>query len=668
MEVLSPAGSPEALRAAVMSGADAVYLGGLGFNARANARNFSREEISDGIRFCHERGVRVYATMNTLISDREMRDALKTAEVFTEAGIDAFIVQDVGFARCLRLSLGDSVPLHASTQMTVCSADGAEQMLDMGFRRVVLNRELSAADIAYIAKNVPIQTEVFVHGALCMCYSGQCYMSSVIGGRSGNRGECAQPCRLPYRNGYELSLKDNCLLEYVPELKKMGVTSLKIEGRMKGAEYVAAVTDAYVRAVKGEVFSEDRKAYLASVFSRDGFTDGYYTGKTGREMFGVRKKDDVSVRVPLPTREYKRFSLDFSLTSDDSYVVRLAGSSSDGFCAETSFPAQKARNRVTGEEELRKALDKLGDTPYELGKVRSQLPDDIFIPVSLLNEARRTVVESITGMRCIRPQSMISRIPEINTADTPSKGLRGQFLFPSQVPDNAGKLDIIWLPLEKAGQSGTAGIIEKFGDKVGFFLPTAVHDSEYPVLDKLLDKADNLGVRQLLCENVGLVRHCLERGFRVHGGCGLNVYNSISLDRFEDAGLESVMLSFELTMRAAESIADGKSGIFAYGRLPFMTVRNCIKGDGRGCALKDKPKFLTDRMGKDFFVTCDFGCRNRIWNADVLWLADRLPTDAGFLHLMFTDETRERVAQVIEGYSGGECRKPGDITRGLYYR
>lgn len=240
MEILAPAGSLPAMKSAVFSGADAVYFGGGDFNARIRAKNFTEEEIASGVRFCRERGVKCYAAMNTLVTDRELPQAMRLASFFAECGVDAFIVQDTGLASLLKRAT--QIPLHASTQMTVHTLDGILALAEAGFSRVVLSRELSQADLRYILMHAPCEIEVFVHGALCMCYSGQCYMSSLIGNRSGNRGACAQPCRLPYQDGYSLSLKDLCLLKYVKDLEQMGVSSLKIEGRMKSPEYVAAVT------------------------------------------------------------------------------------------------------------------------------------------------------------------------------------------------------------------------------------------------------------------------------------------------------------------------------------------------------------------------------------------------------------------------------------------
>ena len=310
MEILSPAGSPEALRAAVLSGADAVYFGASSFNARMNAANFSDDILGEQVRYCHERGVQCHSVLNTLITERELPSALETAKKLISAGVDALIVQDLGLAA--ELKKRTDLPLHASTQMTVHNLDGVLFAEQMGFDRVVLSREVSRKEMEYMAARSPIELEVFVHGALCMCYSGQCYMSSLIGGRSGNRGECAQPCRLPYKGGYRLSLKDLCLLKYYKELEAMGIVSLKIEGRMKSPEYVSAITAAYAAAKRGEAYSPETEAYLAGVFSRSGFTDGYYTDKIGAGMFGTRS--ETVQRVEIPVKEYPRLGLDVKIS------------------------------------------------------------------------------------------------------------------------------------------------------------------------------------------------------------------------------------------------------------------------------------------------------------------------------------------------------------------
>lgn len=291
MELLSPAGSPAALEAALRGGADAVYLGAHAFNARMNAVNFDAAGIAEAAAACHRAGARLYVTLNTLVLEREYADALKTARELYNAGVDALIVADLGLTRELRLNFPD-FELHASTQAGVHSADGARAMADLGFTRVVAARELTKQNITSICRT-GIETEIFIHGALCVCHSGQCLFSSLVGGRSGNRGECAQPCRLAYNGGYPLSLKDNCLAAHIREIEATGAASLKIEGRMKSPDYVYTVTSTWRRLIDDSRDATEREIdAMARVFSREGFTDGYFTGHIGRAMNGVRSEGD----------------------------------------------------------------------------------------------------------------------------------------------------------------------------------------------------------------------------------------------------------------------------------------------------------------------------------------------------------------------------------------
>ncbi len=667
MEILSPAGSADALRAAVFSGADAVYLGASGFNARINAQNFSDDELRSAIAFCHERGVKVYITLNTLVFEKELTEALALAEFLTDIGADAFIVQDLGLASLLK-KCAPSVPLHASTQMSVCSLDGAEALADLGFSRVVLARELSCEDICFIAERSPIETEFFVHGAFCMSYSGQCYMSSVIGGRSGNRGLCAQPCRLPYRNGYSLSLKDNCLLEYVPKLKKAGVTSLKIEGRMKSPEYVFAVTDAYVRAKNGEPYSAQKKEYLAGIFSRQGFTNGYFTSNYGKDMFGVRKENEQQPHISLPTEEYKRFPLDFSFTTNGNEAV-IGALCNDGYAVETTVPVQKAEKRPTSGEDIRTALSKLGGTPYYLNSFLCTKAEDDFIPVSVLNSARRELVKNLTEMRLTVNRGFTRREPApYDFTPASETTLEGFFLDTSTIPQNAEKLSRIWLPSESFLRKDAEKLVSLYNERIGIALPSVFHDSEKRLVKKQLSAAEALGVKHALCGNIGHIRLARDHGFTAHGDYGLNIVNSESVREYLSLGLCDLTLSFELTMRKAAHLCGAETGIIAYGRLPFMIMRNCIKGgNGKGCERKGKSAFLTDRMKKDFLVTCDFGCRNRLWNADVLWLADKDLPRFGFIRLLFTDESPKEAQKVIESYTANDSEPPLNMTRGRYY-
>ncbi|MDE7172018.1 MAG: U32 family peptidase, partial [Oscillospiraceae bacterium] len=417
MEILSPAGSPEALRAAVCAGADAVYLGFGQFNARRGARNFTRDEFASAVSYCHLRGVKVYLTLNTLASDREMADAVDCAVQASQLGADAVLVQDMGLVRALRQAAPD-LPLHASTQMTLHSLDGVKQAADLGVTRAVLARELSRRDIAYICEHSPIEIEVFVHGALCMCYSGQCFMSSVIGGRSGNRGMCAQPCRLPYGWGDELisnhplSLKDMSLAGHLKELRDMGVASAKIEGRMKRPEYVYIVTKVYADALRdGREPTAEELSQLEQAFSRQGFTDGYFMEQKGPDMFGVReeakhprelfaqakaayeKGEGPGVPVKFYALVRPGEPIQVGVEDDQGHVVTAAG----------SVP-EAARRRVTTRAEVEGQLTKTGGTPYRVIDVRSLVQDGLAVPLSALNGLRRQVLDDLSRQRTALPQ------------------------------------------------------------------------------------------------------------------------------------------------------------------------------------------------------------------------------------------------------------------------
>ena len=400
LELLAPAGSPEAVVAAVQNGADAVYLGLGGFNARQGAKNFTDEEFLAAVRYCHERGCKVYVTLNTLCADREMEDLARLGAFVSDAGADAALVQDLGAARVLR-SVCPDLPLHASTQMSIHNLAGVHAAAQLGMRRVVLARELGRGQIRAITAHAPIETEVFVHGALCFCHSGQCYMSALIGRRSGNRGMCAQPCRMQYSMGrraeeYPLSLKDNCLVGHLSELEADGVRCVKIEGRMKRPEYTAIVTQIYHRAVhEGVAPTEKDMEKLRLAFSRDGFTDGYYTGKRDN-MFGVRGEADKDAnqlfneaRRAYASGEMRRVDVDFHIEARANRQTLLGAADADGHRAIVYGPvpeaAQSAALTLSG---VSAQLYKTGGTPYRCREVGGAIEPGLYLSAAAINELR----------------------------------------------------------------------------------------------------------------------------------------------------------------------------------------------------------------------------------------------------------------------------------------
>lgn len=400
LEILAPCGGAESLTAAVNSGANAVYLGETAFSARRNAENFTPEQLREAVRLCHLSGVKVHVALNTLVFDTELDKLEKTVEMIADCGVDAVIVQDFGVAKTIK-KIAD-IPLHASTQMTVTSVSGAEMAKEAGFSRVVLAREMSLKEIERVVKSVDIETEIFVHGAICVCLSGQCYMSAMLGGRSGNRGLCAQPCRLNFtcdKRENVLSLKDLSLIPHLREIEKIGVASVKIEGRMKRPEYVAAAVTACRKALAGETPDMEN---LRAVFSRSGFTDSYYNG-TFEKMQGVRTKEDVTA-APKAINElkqlykdvYKRYSVDISAEIHDGQPSECTAECNGVSVTVTGGVPQQAINKPSTAEDIAARLSKLGGTVFEPGKVSCNIDSGLILSASAVNSLRRDVIDKLS--------------------------------------------------------------------------------------------------------------------------------------------------------------------------------------------------------------------------------------------------------------------------------
>lgn len=678
-EILAPAGSLESLTAAVRCGADAVYLGGKELSARKNAANFSFDELVKGVSYCHARGVKVYFAVNTLVGDRELEKAQSALEQGCLAGVDAFIVQDLGVAALAR-ECAPEMPLHASTQMSVHTLSGVRELEDMGFKRVVLAREMSLREIEEIAAECKAELEVFVHGALCMCVSGQCYLSAVLGGRSGNRGLCAQPCRLPFTacggTGNDLSLKDLSIIEHLKQLSDAGVTSFKIEGRMKRPEYVAAAVESCKSALEGK-YDFDRRERLRSVFSRSGFTDGYFTGHTGREMFGKREKDDVAAakgvlsslenlyrkEVPLVGCEMSFYAAE---GENMSLAVKAGGKT---VFVTDERPCEKAVKRPTSEEEVRERLNKTGGTPFYCIDIDAEISGDIALPASSVNNLRREALERLEG-----ELGRIKTVPfdRKNIVLRPHSSGRAKnvyrFASAAQIPQkvleekNGG---LIFVPLPKWREG-----LERVGaDRLGAEVPRGMFGKEETAA-RMLSEAFGAGVKIALCGNIGSVRLAREAGFKIYGDFGLNIMNTLSLEEIRKMGVSACVLSFEMTLGAVAEIGgDLPRGIIAYGRLPLMLTRNCPAANGKvKCSQCGGRGIITDRKGTQFPVMCSFGC-SELLNSRPLYMGDRLReiSNADFRLLRFTDETREEAERVLLAYEKWE-KPTGEFTRGLYYR
>ncbi len=691
MELLAPAGSMEALRAAVCNGADAVYLGADTFNARINARNFSAADLQEAVVYCHVRGVKVHLTLNTLVLDREMPRAAELIRLAASCGVDAFIVQDLGVVSLCR-QLAPDVPIHASTQMSIHSLEGVMEAAALGCSRVVLARELPAEEIAHICKKSPVEIEVFVHGALCMCYSGQCYLSSVIGRRSGNRGQCAQPCRLPYGYGrfestrYPLSLKDNCLAGELDELRRMGVASIKIEGRMKRPEYVAIVTRAYRTVLNGGKLTQADLQELETAFSRQGFTDGYFRGQTGSDMFGRRQEGEdtsdlfASARATYEQGEPQRIGVRFYAMIRRGEPAQLAVEDPDGNLCRTRGPVpEQAVYRSLTPQDLEQQLKKTGGTPYLCTSVRSSLDPDLMLPASAINAMRRDVIAELTAKRGRAAPA------HLNAYDEPPRydGIAGEpqltiaVRTAEQITSRmlSMKPTVLYVPLSELVEHPELPQRVSVETQLAAILPRVIWSGELAPVARQLRTVYEMGVRQVLAGNLGQLYIARAAGFAVRGDFGLNIVNSRAMRYLREQGLDSQLLSFELTLPQIRDISKAvPAELLVYGRLPLMLMENCVMKNRTGiCTCQTGTVRLVDRIGEEFPIVKDPGtCRNVLLNGKKLYLLDKKDALRGMglwaLRLQFTTENPGEIDKVLMDYQGRAVFEAGSYTRGLYSR
>ncbi len=669
VEILAPVGSAESLKAAVLSGADAVYFGLGNFNARRNAQNFTHEDAKNAIEYCHSRGVKVHITLNTLIKDAEIKDVVEDVKAVCTLGADALIVQDLGLAKIIKAVCPD-IEMHASTQMSVGTLDGIFTLQKLGFTRAVLPRELSFEEIEYLCKHSPIDLEVFIHGALCMCVSGQCLMSAVLGSRSGNRGLCAQPCRLPFKaqygTGHDLSLKDLSLIEHIPELSKMGVCSFKIEGRMKRPEYVSAVVSACKQSVDGR-YNSAIKADLKDLFSRSGFTDGYYKSQLGRDMFGYREKENVQSATKelltkyatLYNKEQSRYDVDFTFSGKiGEKAVLTATCNGKTVSVHSEMTCEAPINRPIAEERVKDALSKCGGTQFSATEVKIIGEIDYSLPISALNSMRRNALEQLECAISGTAQRKLYSAPmPTDVKSNDNREYYCRFDNAGQVPESSGA-DMIFVPL------GTDDSIIKDND-YGVELPHGMFGNADKV-DKLLSVSS---AKYCLCHTLDAVAVAKKCGKRVIASPSLNIFNSLSMDTAKELGISKAIVSNECTLEGFKRISSPISkGITVYGKLPLMLTRNCPIKNGKTCQDCGRNSEIKDRMGISFPVRCHMGY-TEILNSRPVYMADRMdeipPCDILFFN--FTTETRQEVTDILSAYYNEE-KPTGEFTRGLLYR
>ena len=683
IEILAPVGNEEMLRAAVFSGADAVYLGFSGFNARTSANNFDADTLKDAVRFCHARGVAVHVALNTTVYGGELPALEAAIRAVAASGADAVICQDLAVATLIG-RIAPQLPRHGSTQMSVHSLQGALELKELGFTRVVLARELSLPEVEHITKHCGIETECFVHGALCMCVSGQCYMSAFLGGRSGNRGSCAGPCRLPFEANplpegkpgrlHHLSLKDNSVIDKLDRMQAVGVASAKIEGRLRTPEYVAAAVSACLAGREGRAYDRD---LLKNAFSRSGFTSGYLDGKIDGTMFGVRSEADAELtKKTLPAlrelyrRERSRVPVQFRLEIEEG-GEKLTVTDADGNKAFAYGDAEPQPARTDPTESLQRSLSKTGGTPFAVEKIDVEMDGGPwFVPGSAVNELRRDALEALLKKReVLRPWPVHEAEPDALPLRTlpPRRTLRARFEAWDQVPEQAlSGVEYLILPIAQADR-----VPREWREKTLLELPRVMFGALEEDTARRIAATQDAGFAGYEVSNIAHLRLC--RGLPMTGGFGLNVTNQMAAQFYADHGLNSVLILPEVKDSDISTIApthNGKpvpTGVLVYGHMPLMVTRACPLQNIHDCAHCNKTGELTDRKAKKFPVRCGMGVRT-IYNPVPIYMGDKpgaLTVDYGVAY--FTLESREEAAAILDSI---RVHAPfeGEFTRGLYFK
>jgi putative protease len=685
IEILAPVGNEEMLRAAVFSGADAVYLGFSGFNARTSANNFNADTLKDAVAFCHARGVAVHVALNTTVYGGELPALEQAIRAVAASGADAVICQDLAVATLIG-KIAPQLPRHGSTQMSVHSLQGALELKELGFTRVVLARELSMPEVEHITKHCGIETECFVHGALCMCVSGQCYMSAFLGGRSGNRGSCAGPCRLPFEANtlpegkpgrlHHLSLKDNSVIDKLDKLQALGVASAKIEGRLRTPEYVAAAVSACLAGREGRAYDRD---LLKNAFSRSGFTSGYLDGKIDGTMFGVRSEADAEqTKKTLPMlrelyrRERSRVPVKMKLEIEEG-GEKLTVTDADGSKAFAYGDAEPQPARTDPTESLHRSLAKTGGTPFAVEDQDIAVEMDggpWFIPGSAVNELRREALDALLKKReVLRPwPTTEEHVPALPLRTLPPhRTLRARFESWEQVPERAlDGIEYLILPIAQADR-----VPREWRAKTLLELPRVMFGKLEEDTARRIAATQDSGFAGYEVSNIAHLRLC--RGLPMSGSFGLNITNQLAAQFYADNGLGSMLILPEVKDSDISTIApthNGRpvpTGVLVYGHMPLMITRACPLQNIHDCAHCDKTGELTDRKAKKFPVRCGLGVRT-IYNPVPIYMGDKpgsLTVDYGVAY--FTLENREEAAKILEMIRT-HAPFEGDFTRGLYFK
>lgn len=688
IELLAPAGNFDCLVAAVQNGADAVYLAGKSFGARSFADNFDISELEKAVDYCHVRGVKVYVTVNTLVLDDELEQLVLYMSELSQMGVDAIIVQDLGVLE-LAGKYVPELPIHVSTQMTIHNHKGIEFLKKYNVKRVVLSRELSLEDIKNISENVDIELEVFGHGALCMCYSGQCLLSSIIGGRSGNRGKCAQPCRLPYSanekkdKSFIMSLKDLISLEHINYMSEIGIASLKIEGRMKGPAYVAAVVRVYRKYIDNpqKVSLEDFEL-LNSVFNRGGLTDGYLTNKTGKEMFALDKPDNpylkggASLEKELRQSlngENKKIEIEGKITIKDGEptVFTVWNSRVMISFACTEVPEKAVKNAIDSDSVIIQ-LNKTGSTPFKFKNIKAEIGDGLFISAGKLNKIRRGALE-LFEKELIRSykRQRCSIAFDLNIED---KKISHSFVC--EVTDIKQYKAVMNKPFDKLYVpigiiKANKRITDGFKAKTVIVLPAILREKEFNIYVDFAKALLNEGYHGILIHNISLID--VFSGYNIYGGFRMNVFNSVTDMFLSEHGFACCELSPELTLNQIRNMKKSvPAQVMVYGRLPLTVSENCLIRNGSACPCKNN-NYITDRMGMKFPVIKDGDiCRSVILNCKKTFMGFDMEKiiNAGISssRIYFSDETPDECVKICDTFLKGGDYRPEDFTNGHFFK
>lgn len=696
-ELLAPAGSLEILKGVIESGADAVYVGGSMFGARAYANNFTEEELLEAIDFAHLRGVKVYLTVNTLIKNSEFSKLYDYLLPYYKRGLDAVIVQDIGVVKAIH-EYFPSMEIHTSTQMTVTGADGVRFLSQFGVTRVVMAREVSLAEMKRIHEETGMELEAFVHGALCYSYSGQCLFSSILGGRSGNRGRCAQPCRLPYtvegkKDEYILSLKDMCGIKALDKLHDAGVYSLKIEGRMKQLEYACGVVKyyrSYIDSMKPVTDADyDR---IKALGNRCGFTDRYYFDHNGSDMVTYVKPNFVS-NAAEPSPEKRKLSIEGELVLREGEPGSLTVKKGDVTYKASIEPVSAALKAPLDKKAAIDRINKTGDTDFEFSHIKAQIGENVFVPNGALNKLRRDAISGLCDKLLKKyyrndaryaDMSRLTALPEhVVKSDAAHDEAINDYtticscMTRAQLDTLIGYecFDVFYLDFDMYDRKT---LIQQFADdvksltkrnkKVYLMLPTIFRadSSDYFVsIAKELDKVSFEGFVVKNYEELYLTEN-LFTGKKVILDHNMYTFNDVSKSAFFEHGVSGDTVPLELNSREIMHRNNMGSQMIVYGYYPLMTTANCVHKNTKGCDKKQKLIYLKDRYNKSFAVCNNCKeCYNTIYNSLPTMLTKNIGKlkEAGIrsFRYSFTIETPKQIKAVMDD-------KVAEYTNGHYKR